>query len=143
MIAESFDVDDHIKRKIRYLWKNVHPFTFCAHGRLQSPVMVQYSSSSSSSSSSAFALAWRNYSPRSITPPRFYEHYCVPLRLGANWVYWPSNSVFNQDAILLPFLLILPVGTPKNPFGVLVFINFHHFPLLQKSRVMLLLLAQT
>jgi hypothetical protein len=26
---------------------------------------------SSSSSSSAFALAWRNYSPRSITPPRF------------------------------------------------------------------------
>jgi hypothetical protein len=38
-------------------------------------------------SSSAFALAWRNYSPRSITPPRFYEHFCVPLRLGANWGY--------------------------------------------------------
>jgi hypothetical protein len=25
----------------------------------------------STSSSSAFALTWRNYSPRSITPPRF------------------------------------------------------------------------
>jgi hypothetical protein len=49
-----------------------------------------------SSSSSAFALAWRNYSPRSITPPRFYEHFCVPLRLGANWGYWPSDSVFDQ-----------------------------------------------
>jgi hypothetical protein len=37
------------------------------------------------SSSSAFALAWWNYSARSITPPRFYERFCVPLRLGANW----------------------------------------------------------
>jgi hypothetical protein len=41
--------------------------------------------------SSAFALAWRNYSPRSITP-RFCERFCVPLRLGANWGYWPSDS---------------------------------------------------
>jgi hypothetical protein len=48
------------------------------------------------SSSSAFALAWRNHSPRSITPPRFYELLCVPLRLGANWGYWPSDSVFDQ-----------------------------------------------
>jgi hypothetical protein len=46
--------------------------------------------------SSAFALAWRNYSPRSITP-RFYECFCVPLQLGANnWGYWPSDSVFDQ-----------------------------------------------
>jgi hypothetical protein len=51
---------------------------------------------SSSSSSSASALAWRNYSPRRITPPRFYERFCVPLRLGANWGYWPSDSVFDQ-----------------------------------------------
>jgi hypothetical protein len=33
---------------------------------------------------------------RSITPPRFYERFCVPLRLGANWGYWPSDSVFDQ-----------------------------------------------
>jgi hypothetical protein len=31
-----------------------------------------------------------------ITPPRFYERFCVPLRLGANWGYWPSDSVFDQ-----------------------------------------------
>jgi hypothetical protein len=43
-----------------------------------------------------FALAWKNYSPRSITPPRFYERFCVPLRLGANWGYRPSDSVFDQ-----------------------------------------------
>jgi hypothetical protein len=47
----------------------------------------------------AFTLAWRNYSPRSITPPtcpRFYERFCVPLQLGANCGYWPSDSVFGQ-----------------------------------------------
>jgi hypothetical protein len=33
----------------------------------------------------------------SITPPRFYEHFCMPLRLGANWGYWPNDSVFNQE----------------------------------------------
>jgi hypothetical protein len=48
-----------------------------------------------SSSSSAFALAWRNYSPRSITPPMFYEHFCVPLWLGANWGYWPIVSPYS------------------------------------------------
>jgi hypothetical protein len=32
----------------------------------------------------------------SITPPWFYERFCVPLRLGANWGYWPSDSVFDQ-----------------------------------------------
>jgi hypothetical protein len=45
--------------------------------------------------SSAFALAWRNYSPRSITPPRFYERFCV--RLGANWGYWPSDSTREES----------------------------------------------
>jgi hypothetical protein len=58
-----------------------------------------------SSSSSAFALAWRNYSPRSITPPWFYERFCVPLRLGINWGYWPSNSVFDQGGGVHPNLL--------------------------------------
>jgi hypothetical protein len=43
-----------------------------------------------------FALAWRNYSPRSITPPKVLWAFCVPLRLGANWGYWPSDSVFDQ-----------------------------------------------
>jgi hypothetical protein len=47
-------------------------------------------------SSSAFAFAWRNYSPKSITHPRFYERFCMPLRLGANWGYWPSDSVFDE-----------------------------------------------
>jgi hypothetical protein len=28
----------------------------------------------------------------SITPPRFYERFCVPLQLGANWDYWPSEQ---------------------------------------------------
>jgi hypothetical protein len=42
-----------------------------------------------SSSSSAFALAWR-----SITPPKFYERFCVPLWLAANWGYWPRYPVF-------------------------------------------------
>jgi hypothetical protein len=54
---------------------------------------------SASSSSSAFALAWRNYSPRSITPPRFYERFCMPLRLGANQGYWPSDSIFDQGGV--------------------------------------------
>jgi hypothetical protein len=44
-----------------------------------------YFSGEGSSSSSVFALAWRNYSPRSITPPSLYERFCVPLWLGANW----------------------------------------------------------
>jgi hypothetical protein len=57
-------------------------------------------------SSSAFVLAWRNYSPRSITPPRFYEHFCVPQRLGTNWGYWPSDSVFDQWVQILPQLLL-------------------------------------
>jgi hypothetical protein len=26
----------------------------------------------------------------------FYERFCVPLRLGANWGYWPSDSIFDQ-----------------------------------------------
>jgi hypothetical protein len=30
------------------------------------------------------------------TPPRFYERFSVPLRLGDNWGYWPSDSVFDQ-----------------------------------------------
>jgi hypothetical protein len=25
-----------------------------------------------------------------------YERFCVPPRLGANWGYWPSDSVFDQ-----------------------------------------------
>jgi hypothetical protein len=40
--------------------------------------------------SSAFALAWWNYSPRSITPPRFNGRFYVPLRFGANW----GTSIF-------------------------------------------------
>jgi hypothetical protein len=28
--------------------------------------------------------------------PGFYERFCVPLRLGANWGYWPRDSVFDQ-----------------------------------------------
>jgi hypothetical protein len=46
-------------------------------------------------------LAWRNYSQRSITPPKFYERFCVPLRLGANWGYWPSDSVFDQIQVVI------------------------------------------
>jgi hypothetical protein len=75
------------------------------------------------SSSSAFALTWRNYFPRSITPSRFYERVCVPLRLGANWGYWPSDSVFDQrggvhhDKLLMfltwGLLLATGIGTKR------------------------------
>jgi hypothetical protein len=58
------------------------------------PMITQLNDFSDTSSPSAFALAGRNYSPRSITPPRFNERVCVPLRLGVNWGYWPSDSVF-------------------------------------------------
>jgi hypothetical protein len=64
----------------------------------------------STSSSSAFTLAWRNYSPWSITPPRFYEHFCVPLRLDANWGYWPSDSVFDQGGGVHHKLLCFSLG---------------------------------
>jgi hypothetical protein len=69
-------------------------------------------SGASCGSSSAFALAWRNYSPRkeypkSITPPRFYKRFCVPLRLGANWGYWPSDSVFDQGGVVHHKLLMI------------------------------------
>jgi hypothetical protein len=78
------------------------------------------------SSSSAFALAWRNYSPRSITPPRFYERVCVPLpwlRLGANWGYWPSDSVLDHFRLFwLPvtkkFANILKWPSPTYEFVV-------------------------
>jgi hypothetical protein len=25
--------------------------------------------------------------------------FCMPLRLGANWGYWPSDSVFDQGGV--------------------------------------------
>jgi hypothetical protein len=43
----------------------------------------------------------------SITPPRFYERFCVPLRLGANWGYWPSDSVFHQGGVHHKLLIFL------------------------------------
>jgi hypothetical protein len=42
----------------------------------------------------------------SITPPRFYERFCVPLRLGANWGYWPSDPVFDQGGAVRHKLLM-------------------------------------
>jgi hypothetical protein len=36
---------------------------------------------------------------RSLLPPSRSERFCVPLRLGTNWGYWPSDSVFDQESI--------------------------------------------
>jgi hypothetical protein len=86
---------------ISKLSENSHPWEFRKSSILLPlvPSLAQYCNLGyyvTPSSSSAFALAWRNYSPRSITPPRFNERFCVPLRLGANWGHWPSASVFDQ-----------------------------------------------
>jgi hypothetical protein len=51
---------------------------------------------------SVVSVIWSNLLlllQRSLLPGgiiRFYERFCMPLRLGANWGYWPSDSVFDQ-----------------------------------------------
>jgi hypothetical protein len=48
-------------------------------------------------SSSAFALAWRNYSPRSTLLQGSMSIFaCHERWLGANLGYWPSDSIFDQ-----------------------------------------------
>jgi hypothetical protein len=79
-----------------------------AHNKVPYPIHVNGALIlCTSSSSSAFALAWRNYSPSSITPPKFYERFSMPLRLGANWGYWPIDSIFDQGGVHHKLLRIL------------------------------------